>query len=281
MSSSSSSTPLVSYTVNEDTKVGTITLESPDTLNALTLEVASEFEDLLFTLEKDLNRDSNVQAIVLCGAGTKAFSAGGNMEWLTSFGEAPVHANVDAMLHFYQSFLRMRQKLPVPVIGAIQGPAMGAGAGLALACDMRVGASSQKALLGFPFTQLGMPSGMGGLYQLQQAGLSSCQAMEILLLGKTLTGEEAMELGLLNRLVPKDQVKDEAHSLAATIARRHPVAIRSLVRSWRLGKDVGLSEALYRDAHAQAMCYNRDDWGRGLEAVMAKTEANFDPYHSS
>jgi enoyl-CoA hydratase/carnithine racemase len=102
-----------------------------------------------------------------------------------------------------------------------------------------------------------------------------------LLLGLTLTGEEAHELGLINQLVPADQVKAKAHDLATVIAKRHPVAIRSLIRSWRLGQDSGLAEALYRDAHAQAMCYNRDDWGRGLDAVANKRDADFDKYHEN
>ena len=115
---------------------------------------------------------------------------------------------------------------------------------------------------------------------LQQQGCSAAKATEILLLGQTLTGEKADELGLINRLVSAEQVKAEAHQHAAEIAQRHPVAIRSLIRSWRLGKDSGLADALYRDAHAQAMCYNREDWGRGLQAVAAKRDADFDVYHS-
>lgn len=275
-----SSASLVSWSVDENLKVGTITLQSPKTFNALTVEMGRDFERLISKVEKKLYGDSNVQAIVLQGAGDQAFSAGGNLKWLLSLHENSVHANVDAMLQFYNSFLGMRQKIPVPVIAALQGPAMGAGACLALACDLRVAATGGVPVLGFPFSKLGIPSGMGGLYLLQQQGFSTAKATEILMLGKTLTGEQADELGLINRLVPSDQVKAEAHRFAAEIAQRHPVAIRSLIRSWRLGKDAGLADSLYRDAHAQAMCYNRDDWGRGLQAVAEKRDADFDAYHS-
>lgn len=276
----SSSKSLVSWKVDEETKVGTITLESPKTFNALTVEMGRDFERLIGKIEKELNSQSNVQAIVLEGAGDQAFSAGGNLKWLLSLHDKSVHANVDAMIQFYNSFLCMRRSIPVPVIAALQGPAMGAGACLALACDLRVAAQDDVRVLGFPFSKLGIPSGMGGLYLLQQQGCSSSKATEILMLGHTLTGEEAFDLGLINRLVPASQVKAEAHALAAEIAKRHPVAVRSLIRSWRIGKDSGLADALYRDAHAQAMCYNRDDWGKGLKAVAEKRDADFDVYHS-
>jgi enoyl-CoA hydratase/carnithine racemase len=273
------SSSLVSWST--DDKVGTITLQSPKTLNALTMEMGKDFEALIGWLEKELYNSSNVQAIVLCGEGDKAFSAGGNLEWLQSLSQNSVHRNLDTMLQFYNSFLSMRQKIPVPVIAALQGPAMGAGACLALSCDLRVAASDNTPVLGFPFTKLGIPSGMGGLYLLQQSGVSATIANEILLLGKTVTGEEAHELGLVNRLVPADQVKEEAHEFAKEIAQKHPVSVRSMIRSLRLGKDSGLADALNRDAHAQAMCYNRNDWGMGLAAAAEKREADFDGYHSN
>ncbi len=279
--SSSSESSLVTWSTDEETKVGTITLQSPRTYNALTVEMGRDFERLITgQIEKELYGNSNIQAIVLQGAGDEAFSAGGNLKWLLSLHENSVHANVDAMLQFYNSFLCLRQRIPVPVIAALQGPAMGAGACLALACDLRVAATGNVRVLGFPFSKLGIPSGMGGLYMLQQQGLSASKATEILLLGHTLTGEEANDLGLINRLVPSNQVKAEAHQLASEIAKRHPVAVRSMIRTWRLGKDGGLADALYKDAHAQAMCYNRNDWGQGLKAVAEKRDADFDLYHS-
>ena len=160
---------------------------------------------------------------------------------------------------------------------------MGAGACLAMACDLRVGASGNIPLLGLPFAKLGIPSGMGAQHLLTNAAkLSSSQVSEILLLGQTLTGEEAHRLGLLNRLVPREDVQETAKNLALEIARHsHPVAVRSMVRSTRLAIDSGgLQECLYRDAHAQALCYNRADWGEGLSAVMQKRDPDFDGYHS-
>jgi enoyl-CoA hydratase/carnithine racemase len=256
-------------------------LHSKKTFNALTVEMGNEFRSLVNDLEQEFSTDSNIRAIVLQGEGDQAFSAGGNLEWLQSLHHNSIHANVDAMLQFYTSFMCMRQKIPVPVIAALTGPAMGAGACLAMACDLRVACDdSERPVLGFPFSKLGIPSGMGGLYMLQHSGLTTAQANEILMLGKSVTGPEAMKLGLINRMVPKAYVKDEAQQMAREIANKHPVAIRSMIRNCRLEQDRGLMEALHRDAYAQAMCYARDDWGRGLEAVAQKREADFDDYHS-
>jgi len=271
--------------------VGIITLKSPKTYNALTVEMGKDFKALVTRLGAELadssSESARVGAIVLCGAGDKAFSAGGDLEWLKSLRSNSVHANVDNMLSFYNSFLCFRAKLPVPVIAALHGPAVGAGACLALACDLRVGKGGNVPLLGFPFARLGIPTGMGAWHFLAHAsGLGTAKATEILLLGKTLTGEEAMDLGLLNKLVGDgDDAKKEALALATSIARgSHPVAVRSMVRSARLATDSGgggsLSDCLYRDAHAQAMCYNRMDWGEGLDAVTSRRDPSFDDYHS-
>lgn len=286
----------MSWEIDADSneRVGIITLKSPKTYNALTVEMGRDFEALVSRLEGELTEENHdgesnkVGAIVLCGQGDKAFSAGGDLDWLRSLSNNTVQANVDTMLRFYKSFLCLREKIPVPVIAALDGPAMGAGACLALACDLRVGASGDRPLLGFPFSRLGIPSGMAAQHLLQASGkLNSAKAMEILLLGKTLKGEEAEELGLINRLVPRERVGEEAKSLALEIAQTaHPVAVRSLVRSTRLGIDQSgggggsLADCMYRDAHAQAMCYNRRDWGEGLAAVEERRDPSFDGYHS-
>jgi enoyl-CoA hydratase/carnithine racemase len=99
---------------------------------------------------------------------------------------------------------------------------------------------------------------------------------EILLMGKTLSGEEALELGLVNRLAM--DAKQEAFDLACEVAQQHPLAIRSMVQNLRL--DEGLETVLQREAFAQAMCYNRNDWGVGVDAVAEKRPAVFDDYFS-
>ena len=275
-----SSNSLVKWSVDESTKIGTLTLNSPKTYNALTVEMGQEFEVLIQDIRRELSSGSvNVNAIVLTGEGEDAFSAGGNVEWLRGLKDKPVYENADAMMSFYQSFLCVRQ-IPVPVVAAIQGPAVGAGACLAIACDMRVSSRRIARCLGFTFSRLGIHSGMGGSHLLMRAlGGPSAKVNEILLTGKTLSGEEAFELGLLNTLADEPgQVKTEAAKLAEKVAQQNPLSIRSMIQTLRTQQDEGLQAALQREAYAQALCYNRDDWGEGLDAAIEKRDPVFDNY---
>lgn len=268
-----STSSLVAWDLDETSKVGTITLKSPETFNALTVEMGKDFQTLVRELQVKLETQ-DIHAICIQGQGDAAFSAGGNFPWLKSLRDNPVHKNVDIMLGFYNSFLCVRN-LHVPTIAALQGPAMGAGACLALACDMRVASTSGPVILGFPFSKLGIHSGMGGSWLLQNAGVSRAKVYEILLTGQSLSGKEAHDMGLVNRIAV--DAKYEAHKLAAEIAKQHPVAVRTMTRTLRL--DDGLQEALHREAYAQAVCYNRNDWGQGVDAIAEKRDPIFDGYH--
>ena len=264
--------------------VGTLTLQSPTNLNALTVEMGRAFESVVRQVGHDLRNNRNskqqVDVVVLQGAGDVAFSAGGDLEWLQSLRHNTVHENADLMLQFYNSFLCLRKHIPVPVIAALHGPAMGAGAGLALACDMRTAAPRSK-ILGLHFTRLGIHTGMGASHYLPQQAVSAGSAVtnEILLAGKILSGQECYQLGLVNRL--EDDAKGAAYRLAAeVVGHTHPLAVRMLLQTLRRNQDVGLELALQREALAQACCYARDDWGEGVRAVAEKRHPVFDPYHS-
>jgi enoyl-CoA hydratase len=272
-----SSSSLVTWSVDESSRIGSLTLCSPQTFNALTVEMGKVFQATCRRIQDDLTHGKqDVRAIVLMGQGEKAFSAGGNLDWLRSLSQASVHENADLMLNFYHSFLCVRQ-LPVPVIAALQGPAVGAGAGLALACDLRT-AAPRPRILGFNFTRLGIHSGMGGSHLLTQALANSAVRNEILLTGKTLSGQEAYDLQLVNRLA--EDAKAAAFALAGEIAQQHSVAVRTILQTTRAQQDVGLEQALQREAFAQAVCYNRQDWGEGVAAVAEKREPSFDAYHT-
>jgi len=276
--SSSSTDNLVSWEVNPSTKVGTITLQSPESFNALTVEMGEAFFNLVTQIRHDLtDGKQNVNAVVLQGAGDKAFSAGGNVEWLKSLRHNTVPENEELMLKFYKSFMSIR-KVPVPVVAALQGPAVGAGCCLALACDLRVAKKGHPRILGFTFSKLGIHSGMGGSYLLQNVASSRAISNELLLTGKTIGGDEAYRLGLVNRLSEEDP-KVDAHLLAEEVANQNPMAIRTMIQTLRYQQDKGLDEALRVEAKNQAICYGRDDWGEGVVAAIEKREPVFDDYH--
>eukprot|EP00549_Striatella_unipunctata_P016357 CAMPEP_0118715590 /NCGR_PEP_ID=MMETSP0800-20121206/26976_1 /TAXON_ID=210618 ORGANISM="Striatella unipunctata, Strain CCMP2910" /NCGR_SAMPLE_ID=MMETSP0800 /ASSEMBLY_ACC=CAM_ASM_000638 /LENGTH=186 /DNA_ID=CAMNT_0006621809 /DNA_START=1 /DNA_END=561 /DNA_ORIENTATION=+ len=184
-------------------------------------------------------------------------------------------------MRFYNYFLRSIRNVPVPTICAVHGPAMGAGAGLALACDLRV-AVDKATCLGLHFSSLGIHSGMGASHYLPNiANNNYASVYEILLLGKTLNGKEAHELGLVHRLVHDEKACFEmAHELALDIAtKQHPVAIRTMIKTLRLKQDEGLQSSLQNEAYAQALCYNRNDWGEGLLKKKKYPPPTFDDYH--
>lgn len=282
---------LVDFSVDDkNPHIGHLTLCSPHNYNALTVESGKSFAKVVQHIIHDVLTEQDIRAIILTGQG-KAFSAGGNLDWLRSLHHNATHANADAMMAFYNDFLCIRQ-VPVPVIAAIQGPAMGAGAGLALACDLRV-MDARYGKLGLHFTQLGIHTGMGASHFLQKAVQSSAALNEILLNGKILSAQECRECGLLNRLCSQANTDDDnengietskttaeaSYELATELTQRHPVALRLLVQTLRAQQDEGLVLALQREALAQALCYSRQDWGEGVNAIAEKRQPHFDGYH--
>lgn len=277
--STSLSSSLVDFSHDPVTKIGTITLASPVKMNPLTLEMGAEFKSIIHEINHQLSKkELNVNALILKGSNGN-FSAGGDLKWLKSLRKNPVHINADVMMHFYKSFLCVRD-LPVPVVAAIEGYAVGAGACLTMACDIRV--MDKKAKIAFNFAKLGIHAGMGGSHFLPII-VGQGKAAEILLTGKMISGEDAKDWGIVQKLVDstdeEKSVYKEATNIATEIGRMHPLATRTMLQTLRLHIDTGLDAALRREAYAQALCYARDDWGEGLDAIQEKRNPFFDDYH--
>jgi len=217
----------------------------------------------------------DINALVLTGSG-RAFSAGGDMKFLNSRLTVPPHSNSATMYNFYTNFLAMRQ-LPVPIIAAINGPSIGAGACVTLACDYRVTPSANT--IAFNFTKLGIHPGMGGSHYLPRL-IGPGRAAKVMLGAGRMTGAEAHQAGIIDELLDGDDFLEDAIKVAGTFADNSPVAVRGMTRTLRMQVDVGLEEALRREADEQAICYARQDWLEGLDAVMNKREPVFDPFFS-
>ena len=275
-SSSRNLSSLVEIEKDFDSRVATITLNQPEKLNALSVEMGDEFARIIEELK---TCPGDIGAVVLTGKG-KGFSAGGDFQFLKDRHADTPERNAVIMKRFYSRMLKIRE-LPLPVVAAINGPAIGAGLAVALACDMRI--AYEKARMGITFVGLGLHPGMGSTFFLHT--LCGPQvAARVALTGDVFTGQEAKELGLvLETASSPEETVERAKALAQSCAQKAPVAVRSCVRSLRLLQDSacgGLDRALYREADAQAQTYPTDDLIEGVRALEEKRPPLFTNYDS-
>lgn len=179
-------------------KTSVITLADPRRLNALTVEMGKEFIDVVAKVVELANLQKT-NACIVTGEGGN-FSAGGDLQWLRERHTTSPFSNTKTMVDFYNRFLCIR-KIPVPTIACIKGAAIGAGAALTLACDIRVADTSSK--IGFTFTRLGIPPGMGSTVLLPRI-VGHERAAFLFLSAKVMSGEEARETGVVLEVVPPE-----------------------------------------------------------------------------
>lgn len=247
-------------------KVGLITLNDAQTLNAMSEKMAQDFRELVAELSPKRN---SFRVIILSGAG-RAFSAGGDLDMLERKTKLGADENKRLMLEFYNSFLCLRE-LGLPLIAAINGHAIGAGLCVASACDIRV--ASEKARLGFTFTRLGLHPGMGATYFLPRV-VGQAWAAELTLTGRVIDAAEALRIGLLSKVVPEGTVLEEAKKIAQEILECGPLATSQLLQSLRsAGGD--LNAQLMREAECQSINYASADFKEGLQATREKRKANW------
>lgn len=263
----------VLFAKDAETGIATVTLNAPSKLNALTVEMGDEFYALVKRIKDDM---ADVRAIVVTGAGS-AFSAGGDLQFLRDRCADTPSRNAAIMRKFYARFLSVRE-LPVPVVAAVNGHAIGAGLAFALACDYRV--VSEKALLGVTFTQLGLHPGMGSSHFLPRL-IGFEAASHMLVSGSKIKGDQAAKLGMALHSTAPDAVLPKAVEVAAAVSSASPVAVRGAIRTLRNQQEVGLEQALWREADAQAQCYASSDMVEGLAALTEKRPpvfTNFEGY---
>jgi len=270
--------PLITYSASHAggdaaaARVGVITLNAPAKFNALTVAMGDALAKTLDAIDY-----TATNALVITGAG-KAFSAGGDFGFLDDRGRDTPSRNAAIMRDFYRRFFGRIRDVPVPVIAAINGPAIGAGLCFAVACDVRIAAASAK--LGITFVGLGLHPGMGATYYLPRL-VGPQLAAKLCLTGEVISGSEAARIGLVAEAVDDDAdgggagAVKRAMAVASAMAAQAPVAVRTCVRSLRLQQDAGLEAALWREADAQAQCYAGVDYREGLASVQAKRAASF------
>lgn len=243
-----------------------LTLNQPEKLNAMSDEMA---EDFIVTLEK-IKADPEPKVVVVTGAG-RAFSAGGNLDMIsTRIDASPIVTHKNGF-EFYKSFLRIIE-LQIPTIAAVNGHAIGAGACLVLACDMRYAAASSR--IGFTFARIGLHPGMGAEYFLTRT-IGRARAFELLMTGDVITADEAFRIGLINRVIPPEELMASVMELAGKIAAMPVLPIRMLKESIDASMRSSLDDTLRREATYQSLCYLTGDFKEGIEAAKDKRTPHF------
>jgi enoyl-CoA hydratase/carnithine racemase len=243
-----------------------LTLNRPEKRNAMDEDVRAEF---LETVQR-LKNEPRARVAVITGAGD-AFSAGGNLRGMLERAKTPLAANRKSILSFYETFLTVMD-LEIPTIAAINGPAIGAGACLCMACDMRYAASNAK--IGFTFVKIGLHPGMGAEYFLTRA-VGTARAFELLMTGDVISAEEACRIGLINQVVPPGELMDRVMEVAGKIASMPALPVKMLKQSIPVAARSDLDDVLQMEATYQAMCYMGSDIKEGILAMIEKRSPRF------
>lgn len=253
-----------SLLVNRENQVVTATLNRAEKLNAMSKEIFDELTRLVDVLETD----KTARALILTGTGDKAFSVGADLKERQGMNEKDILVRLEFVRKLYQRL----ESLPMLVIAAVNGLALGGGTELALACDLRV--ASATASFGLPEVDLAIIPGTGGTQRLARI-IGQGRALEWILLAKRVSAAEAWTVGLVNEVVPPDQVLPKAREWARKVLEAGPIAIRQAKRAIREGLDRPLEDGLKLEIECYRACLYSQDRLEGLKAFAEKRKPNF------
>jgi enoyl-CoA hydratase len=259
----------MSYTnllIADDGAIRVITIDRPDQLNALNRATIDELDRALGEAEAD----RNIRVLVITGSGVKAFVAGADIKEFAHFSVAEGKAlSADGHAKLFSHVERLNK----PVIAAVNGFALGGGLELAMSCHFRM--ASETAKLGLPEVGLGVIPGYGGTQRLAQL-VGKGKAMEMILLGSAgmIPAAEALQWGLVNHVVPPDQLLSTCMELAGKIARNSPTALGAAIRAVNAGYEAG-TDGLQREIEEFGKCFGTADFKEGTTAFMEKRKAEF------
>ena len=238
-----------------------LTLDNPDQRNAMSDEMTASWVRAV----DELAADRSVRAVVVTGEGS-AFCSGGNTSWIASEPDATVDHLRSRMITFYRSWLSIR-RLEVPTIAPINGPAIGAGLCIALACDLRYAAAGAR--MGVPFVKLGMHPGMAATHLLPNV-VGPAHARDLLLTGRVVDADEALRLGLVSRVHEPGAMLDEVLDTAAGIAATAPIPSKLTKLALADGGHADFEAAIQWEAMAQPITLATEDLQEGIRAAQEK-----------
>ena len=242
-------------------------IHRPKALNALNSEVLSD----LNTLAEVVSADPEIRVLIITGSGEKAFVAGADLGEMSTLSKA----EGEAFGKKGNDVFRRLETLPIPVIAAVNGYALGGGCELAMACDIRI--CAETAVFGQPETGLGITPGFGGTQRLARL-VGPGMAKQLIYSARSIKADEALRIGLVNAVYPAEELLPAAEKLAETIAKNAPIAVRACKKAINEGLEVPMDEAIVIEEKLFGSCFETEDQKEGMGAFLEKRK--HDPYRN-
>ena len=239
-------------------QIGIITINRPKALNALNSEVLDELKTVVESIDM-----KEVRCLIITGAGEKSFVAGADIAEMSGLSAA----EGEAFGKKGNDIFRMIEMLPVPVIAAVNGFALGGGCELSMCCDFRI--CSENAMCGQPEVGLGITPGFGGTQRLARL-VGPGMAKQLIYTAKNIRAEEALRIGLVNAVYPLEQLIPEAEKLAARIASNAPIAVRACKKAVNEGLEADMDAAIVLEEKLFGSCFGTHDQKEGMSAFLEK-----------
>ena len=244
--------------------IGYITINRPAALNALSSEVLTDLNLVLDEVEKH----EDIRVVIVSGQGDKAFVAGADIKEMDQM--SPIQA-FEYMTYANDTFTRLSD-LTQPTIAVLNGYALGGGLELALSTDIRIG--FEKTMVGFPEVGLGIIPGFAGTQRMSRL-IGTSKTKELIYTARIVKGNEAYDLGILNNLVPAEELLSSAEELAKSIMKNAPLAVEKAKHVIQVGSELPLKNAIRLETEAEALLFSTEDKVEGMRAFVEKRKAVF------
>jgi len=264
MSSLASALKLENVVYDKKGPIAYVTLNRPKVMNALNQAVFAELKAVF----EDVRDDADVQAVILTGAGDKAFAAGADISEMSNY----TAVQAEAATRRAQEVTELIENLGKPVIAAVNGFALGGGCELTMACTIRI--ASEGAKFGQPEVKIGVMPGAGGTQRLPRL-VGKGRALQLILSGETINAQEAYRIGLVNEVVPIANLIARAEAILNQIISNAPLGVRHSIEAVNKGLDESLAEGLLLEAAMFAICAGSEDKKEGTSAFLAKRAPKF------